>query len=360
MYFPKAEMDFNMKKLVRDAGTALSRVVQLTEEKLGTSEKTELDARFENLAERSDTTKVWTEKILRDTEAVLTPNPGNRVEDFLFEKIEKKRPNRLSNLEYLGLDMIEAGNEFGPGTAYGSALIKVGQCEQRLGQTERDFISSAGHCYVQPLRKFLEGEMKTILKERSLLESKRLDLDACKNRLRKARSMQGQQSKDGVSPEVLLEQAEKELRVAQSEFDRQAEITKLLLEGVSSSHANHLRCLHEFVDTQVRFYAQCHSVMQDLQRDMASLSLVTPGAAPYQALTLQSPDSADVTKNGHQRARVLYDYDAKDSTELSLMADEVIIVHEILEADGAEDYLIGERGNQKGKVPKAFLELLTY
>jgi endophilin-B len=50
----------------------------LTEEKLGTSEKTELDAHFENLAERSDTTKIWTEKILRDTEAVLTPNPGER------------------------------------------------------------------------------------------------------------------------------------------------------------------------------------------------------------------------------------------------------------------------------------------
>lgn len=50
--------------------------LQLTEEKLGTSEKTELDAHFENLAERSDVTKQWTEKLLRDTEAVLTPNPG--------------------------------------------------------------------------------------------------------------------------------------------------------------------------------------------------------------------------------------------------------------------------------------------
>lgn len=110
---------------------------------------------------------------MRDTEAVLTPNPGNRVEDFIFEKIEKKRPNRLSNLEYLGLDMIEAGNEFGPGTAYGSALIKVGQCEQKLGQTERDFIGSAGLCYIHPLRKFLDGEMKTIIKEKGLLESKR-------------------------------------------------------------------------------------------------------------------------------------------------------------------------------------------
>lgn len=147
---------------------------QLTEEKLGTCEKTELDAHFENLAERADTTKLWTEKLLANTEAVLTPNPGNRVEDFIYERIEKKRPNRLSNLEYLGLDMIAAGSEFGPGTAYGSTLIKAGNCEQRLGQTERDFIGSAGIAFVQPLKKFLDGEMKTIQKERSLLETKRL------------------------------------------------------------------------------------------------------------------------------------------------------------------------------------------
>lgn len=41
---------------------------------------------------------------------MLTPNPGNRAEDFIFEKIEKKKPTRLSNLEYLGLDMIEVSN----------------------------------------------------------------------------------------------------------------------------------------------------------------------------------------------------------------------------------------------------------
>ena len=83
---------------------------QLTEEKLGTSEKTELDSHFETLAERADSTKKWTEKILGDTESVLIPNPGNRAEDFIFEKIEKKKPTRLSNLEYMGLDMIEVCN----------------------------------------------------------------------------------------------------------------------------------------------------------------------------------------------------------------------------------------------------------
>jgi len=169
-------------------------IFQLTEEKLGTTERTEYDLHFQNLAERADVTKTWTEKIVRDTESVLIPNPQNRVEDFIFEKIEKSKPKRLSNLEHLALDMIEAGGDFGQDLPYGQALIKAGQAEQKLGQCEHDFIATSGICFTQPLRKFLEGEMKTIGKERGILETKRLDLDACKNRVKKARSMLGQQS----------------------------------------------------------------------------------------------------------------------------------------------------------------------
>lgn len=166
--------EFNVKKLMKDCTSQLNRVVQLTEERLGTcGERTELDTNFENLVERSEMTKNWTEKILKDSEAVLTPNPGNRVEDYIFEKIEKKKPQRLSNLEYFGLDLIDAGSDFGQDGPYGSALIKAGQAENKLGQCERDFIGSAGICFVQPLKKFLEGEMKTITKEKGILEGKR-------------------------------------------------------------------------------------------------------------------------------------------------------------------------------------------
>lgn len=110
--------------------------------------------------------------MVKDCEALLVPNPGNRVEDFIFEKIEKKKPQRLSNIEYLGLDMIEAGGTYGqsrlfvfglfislkyifsgPDGAYGQALVKTGQTEQKLGQVERDFIANTGMCFIQPLRK---------------------------------------------------------------------------------------------------------------------------------------------------------------------------------------------------------------
>lgn len=67
---------------------------------------------------------------------------------------------------------------------------------------------------------------------------------------------------------IYLFQAENDLRRAQSEFDRQAEITKLLLEGVSSSHAGHLRCLNEFVNVQTQYYADCHQRMLELQKEL--------------------------------------------------------------------------------------------
>lgn len=61
------------------------------------------------------------------------------------------------------------------------------------------------------------------------------------------------------------------MRVAQSDFDRQAEITKLLLENISTTQASHLRHLHAFVEAQSRYHAHCVQIMNDLQRDLARL-----------------------------------------------------------------------------------------
>ena len=58
---------------------------------------------------------------------------------------------------------------------------------------EKDYIRTGNEGLIAPLQRFLDGEMKNIMRERKVLENKRLDLDACKNRVRKARSMQDQQ-----------------------------------------------------------------------------------------------------------------------------------------------------------------------
>nr|XP_006983482.1 endophilin-B2 isoform X8 [Peromyscus maniculatus bairdii] len=395
-------MDFNMKKLASDAGIFFTRAVQFTEEKFGQAEKTELDAHFENLLARADSTKNWTERILRQTEVLLQPNPSARVEEFLYEKLDRKVPSRVTNGELLAQYMAEAASELGPGTPYGKTLIKVSEAEKRLGAAERDFIHTASLSFLTPLRNFLEGDWKTISKERRLLQNRRLDLDACKARLKKAKAAEAkattvpdfQETRPrnyilSASASALwndeVDKAEQELRVAQTEFDRQAEVTRLLLEGISSTHVNHLRCLHEFVKSQTTYYAQCYRHMLDLQKQLGRfpgtfvgttepasppLSSTSPtttaatmpvaptgaGLAPPEETALCLEEVAPPA-SGTRKARVLYDYEAADSSELALLADELITVYSLPGMD--PDWLIGERGNKKGKVPVTYLELLS-
>ncbi|XP_043941649.1 endophilin-B1 [Protopterus annectens] len=394
-------MDFNVKKFAADAGTFLSRAVQFTEEKLGQAEKTELDAHLENLLSKAECTKHWTEKIMKQTEVVLQPNPNARMEDLVYEKLDRKAPSRLNNYEVLGQSMLDAGSEFGPGTAYGNALIKCGETQKRIGGAEQEFMQTSALNFLTPFRNFLEGDYKTISKERKLLQNKRLDLDAAKTKLKKARAAEAraaQLNKPQLEGDVMVNfscilkllhirwlkfwaeegtKAEQELRVAQSEFDRQAEITRLLLEGVSSTHAHHLRCLNDFVEAQMTYYAQCYQYMTDLQKQLGSFpssfssnnnqpattSVLNMSVPTVPASTSLTPVSSAVPSGftelkgstGTRVARVLYDYDAADSSELSLLADEVLTVYSVPGMDS--DWLMGERGNQKGKVPFSYLEL---
>uniref|UniRef100_G3UMS6 Endophilin-B1 n=1 Tax=Loxodonta africana TaxID=9785 RepID=G3UMS6_LOXAF len=383
-------MDFNVKKLAADAGTFLSRAVQFTEEKLGQAEKTELDAHLENLLSKAECTKIWTEKIMKQTEVLLQPNPNARIEEFVYEKLDRKAPSRINNPELLGQYMIDAGTEFGPGTAYGNALIKCGETQKRIGTADRELIQTSALNFLTPLRNFIEGDYKTIAKERKLLQNKRLDLDAAKTRLKKAKTADTRASQlnstrlEGDNIMIWAEEvtkSEQELRITQSEFDRQAEITRLLLEGMSSTHAHHLRCLNDFVEAQMTYYAQCYQYMLDLQKQLgsfpsnylcnnnqssipplppASSNVIGPPAmASTSGLVVTSPSNLSDLKEctGNRKARVLYDYDAANSSELSLLADEVITVFSVVGMDS--DWLMGERGNQKGKVPITYLELLN-
>ncbi|XP_043409093.1 endophilin-B1 isoform X1 [Chelonia mydas] len=400
-------MDFNVKKFAADAGTFLSRAVQFTEEKLGQAEKTELDAHLENLLSKAECTKLWTEKIMKQTEVLLQPNPNARIEEFVYEKLDRKAPSRMNNPELLGQYMIDAGNEFGPGTAYGNALIKCGETQKRIGTADRELIQTSAINFLTPLRNFIEGDYKTITKERKLLQNKRLDLDAAKTRLKKAKvaearaaqlnTSQPEENNIMVNVSYMLNllhvkwlkiwaeevtKSEQEVRITQSEFDRQAEITRLLLEGISSTHAHHLRCLNDFVEAQMTYYAQCYQYMLDLQKQLGSFpstflsnnnqssSTPAPSVSASSVLASASASLPSVSNSintsgfselkassGSRKARVLYDYDAANSSELSLLADEVITVYSVPGMDS--DWLMGERGNQKGKVPITYLELLN-
>ncbi len=161
------------------------------------TDRTEYDDNFEQLLARADRTKLWTEKLTSHVETVLQPNPSKkifflmtikinallildeRLEDFILTKLDQKSLNKANIYEQLGHCMCEAGNDFGPSTQYGikikqnqhfllyvlysgSTLIKCGHSHQKLGQVHKEFVQSAANGFMQPLKSFLDGEMKSL------------------------------------------------------------------------------------------------------------------------------------------------------------------------------------------------------
>merc|ERR1712080_182082 len=154
--------------LIKMASSAISasktwgtRARQFTEERIGSAEKTEYGAQFENLASRAERTKIITDRLLKNFESVLQPNPGIRMEEFVYEQLDKKTPLRPTNAFSLGQVMQDGSQEIGPGTSYGSTLLKVGSTMKKIGNSEKDFVQQSLSHVIQPLRSFLDNEMKT-------------------------------------------------------------------------------------------------------------------------------------------------------------------------------------------------------
>ncbi|MFT7808239.1 endophilin-B1-like isoform X1 [Arapaima gigas] len=291
-------MEFNARRLAADFGAFVSRAVQFTEETLGQAEKTELDPHLESLLTRAERTKHWTDRITQQTEVLLQPNPTVRIEGLLYEMLEKQAPVRMTPHEHLGECMITSGHDFGPGTAYGSALMKCGNVQKKIGGTEKDFIQSSFISFLTPVKSFVKENYQTISREQRILQNKRLDLDAAKAKLKQARIADAQSARLNSTPPLGEEYSahfsyvfgflrvkwlkvcsfasswsEAELRLAQNNFNQQVENVRLLLEGVSNTHAHHLHCLKDFVEAQTMYYARCNQYMLDLQKQLACSSL---------------------------------------------------------------------------------------
>jgi len=58
-----------------------------------------------------------------------------------------------------------------------------------------------------------------------------------------------------------------------------------------------------------------------------------------------------------KRGQVLLDYDAESPEELSLMAHEVLNIYELTPEE--EQFVIGERINKTGRVPRAYVKLIS-
>ncbi|CAF4086818.1 unnamed protein product, partial [Rotaria sp. Silwood2] len=312
-----------------------------TEEKLGqATDRTAYDENFDHLLLEADRAKAWTEKLISNVEIFLQPNPNERLEDFILTKLDQKTTHKPNIIEQLGQCMMEAGNEFGQTTQYGSTLIKCGQTHQKLGHNYKDFIQSAAMGYIQPLKSFLEGEMKSITKERRILEMKRLDLDAARSKQKKNKML----NRDSTTPVAMADSLDADVRHAQTEFERQYHITRLILDGLQNAQNHHVSCLFDLIESELQYHQKSVQILEDLHKKMG-LSKPIPNA------------SSSLSSSSRLRTAIVkFDYDASDTNELSVLAKETVNI--ILDVDES-DWITVEKqiSKERGRVPRAYLQI---
>ena len=70
--------------------------------------------------------------------------------------------------------------------------MKCGEAELHVSDAEQEFFQSTVKSLLHPFCSFLDGDCRTIQRELKLLENKRLDLDALKNKHKKAKTKEAQ------------------------------------------------------------------------------------------------------------------------------------------------------------------------
>ena len=78
-------------------------------------------------------------------------------------------------------------------------MSAIGDTETQIATEEKKFIYTTKDSICRPFHSFLENDAKTIFREKRLLETKRLDLDAAKAKLKKVKTLE---MRDQVEQEV--------------------------------------------------------------------------------------------------------------------------------------------------------------
>ncbi|KAL3100983.1 hypothetical protein niasHS_001443 [Heterodera schachtii] len=240
---------FKMDALKRLA----SRARQKSAEIILSAEKTEIGAELEGLLTKTDKTEEHMKKLVHAIEVYLQPNPAVRALDP-----RKDKSGRQNTLDGLGEAMKEAASKaVGAESTFGAILLKVSQTESKMAAGERQLIQSITSQTLASLRHLLENELRTVQKERSVLNKKRLDLDATKSRWKRA--------SDDKKPAV-----EAELRKAQDEFDTQLETISTALEALQTAVDRQAEQLVQFVAAQIEYHSTSLKLLKDLKRDLGA------------------------------------------------------------------------------------------
>ena len=171
------------------------------------------------------------------------------------------------------------------------------------------------------------------------------------------------------------------------------EVTRVLMEGLGAAHNKHVELLGKYVKCQISYYNKCQSIIVDLQQDLlTSLSLTSTGNKQFYVKSIDAVAPGEsVMKNGTadgksvpgqakdeqqlrrshpklitdiedikvMKARVVCDFNPTKIDEIAVSTGEILSVTKLPSDPDGMLCVKDSDTNKRGKVPLAYLEILT-
>ncbi|XP_026991820.1 endophilin-A3b [Tachysurus fulvidraco] len=329
---------------------------QLLKEKFSGVEGTRLDEDFIRMEKKTEiTNKLIVDLVMKTTE-YLQPNPAYRAKFSMLNKVSRirgnTRPVRYPQTEgILGDCMLIYGAELGVETAFGSALVDMGQSLKQMAEVRDCMDTRVKHCFINPLQMLHERELKEIAYHLKKLEGRRLDFDYKKSSKRRF--------------------AETELRQALDKFEESKELAKRSMSNLLENDVDQVQQLLGLVEASMDYHQQSRDILENLRSRLQNKLTETSNRpkrkfkSKSQASTMYCTDTfgfsasssndteitQELTEKGNCSypldqpcCRALFNFKPESQRELAFKKGEIIILTNQVDENWYEGIINGESG----------------
>ncbi|XP_028813304.1 endophilin-A3b isoform X2 [Denticeps clupeoides] len=258
---------------------------QLLNEKINGAEGTKLDEEFITMERKIGvTSKLLLDLVPRTTE-YLQPNPAYRARLGMLNTVSRIRgqakPASYPQSEgMLGECMLRYGRDLGTASAFGCALVDVGEALKQMGQTRDALDVRVKQSFTEPLQALQERDLKEIGYHLRKMEGRRLDFDYKKRR-------KGRISDDAI-------------KQALDKFEESRELAGRHMFSLLEKNAEQVCQLSALVEALLDYHRQSCQILGSVHGVLLS-RLTTASGRPDRPCTSKSVTGS----NGYSRSSTL-------------------------------------------------------
>ncbi|XP_048118444.1 endophilin-A3a isoform X2 [Alosa alosa] len=323
---------------------------QLLSEKISGAEGTKLDEDFMEMERKIDVTNKSVFELLSKTTEYLQPNPASRAKLGMLNTVSKIR-GQVKTTGYpqpeglLGDCMLRYGRELGEESAFGYALLDIGEAMKQMAEVKDSLDINVKQNFIDPLQTLQDKDLKEIGHHLKKLEGRRLDFDYKKKRQGKIPDEEVRQAVEKF--EESKELAERSMfNFLENDVEQVSQLSALV-EAALEYHRLSLEILEELNSKiQSRITTASNRPKKEFKPKSIMSSLESINSTQHNGLSYSSSvKSTDTEVHMDQPCcRSLYDFEPENEGELGFKEGDLIILTNQIDENWYEGMINGESG----------------